>query len=161
MDLTVSLFTILSVLITVLGVIIVVVCLLVLFKHKQQVSELQTTYDTNEKSISQLQGLIAKDDPRYLAASYTFATLFSDHKGHVAEDLDNLYKALSIYKDLGDSARISAVYRYIGEALGDLQMYQNAYDFFYRAIKIAGDCDDVYEESRGYNSLFEYTMVDF
>ena len=102
----------------------------------------------------------SKDDPRYLAASYTFATLFSDHKGHVAEDLDNLYKALSIYKDLGDSARISAVYRYIGEALGDLQMYQNAYDFFYRAIKIAGDCDDVYEESRGYNSLFEYTMVD-
>ena len=62
MDLTVSLFTILSVLITVLGVIIVVVCLLVLFKHKQQVSELQTTYDTNEKSISQLQGLIAEQE---------------------------------------------------------------------------------------------------
>lgn len=102
----------------------------------------------------------SKNDLRYLAASYTFATLFSDHKGHVADDLDNLYKALNIYKDLGDSVRISAVYRYIGEALGDMQMYQNAYEFFYRAIKIAGDCDNVYEESRGYNSLFGYNMVD-
>lgn len=100
------------------------------------------------------------NDQRYLAAAYTFSSLYSDHKGHVDEQLENLYKALNIYKELGDSVRIAATYRYIGEALGELRMYQNAYDLFYRSIKIAGDCNDEYEESRSYNSLYIYTMYD-
>ena len=100
------------------------------------------------------------NDQRYLAAAYTFSSLYNDHKGHIDEQLENLYKALNIYKELGDSVRIAATYRYIGEALGELRMYQNAYDLFYRSIKIAGDCDDVYEESRTFNSLYIYTMYD-
>ena len=100
------------------------------------------------------------NDQRYLAAAYTFSSLYNDHKGHIDEQLENLYKALNIYKELDDSVRIAATYRYIGEALGELRMYQNAYDLFYRSIKIAGDCNDVYEESRTFNSLYLYTLYD-
>lgn len=99
-------------------------------------------------------------DQRYLAAAYTFASLYSDHTGHVDESLENLYKALNIYKELGDTVRIASTYRYIGDALGELRMYQNATDLFYRSIKIAGDCNNFYEESRGYNSLCKYTLRD-
>ena len=99
-------------------------------------------------------------DQRYLAAAYTFASLYSDHTGRVDESLENLYTALNIYKELEDTVRIASTYRYIGDALGELRMYQNATDLFYRSIKIAGDCNDFYEESRGYNSLCKYTLRD-
>ena len=99
-------------------------------------------------------------DQRYLAAAYTFASLYSDHTGRVDESLENLYTALNIYKELEDTVRIASTYRYIGDALGELRMYQNATDLFYRSIKIAGDCNNFYEESRGYNSLCKYTLRD-
>lgn len=110
------------------------------------------------RTLFMIEEALRTNDQRYLAAAYTFSSLYSDHKGRVDEELENLYKALTIYKDLGDSVRISATYRYIGEALGELRMFQNACDLFYRSIKIAGDCDNLYEESRTYNSLYVYTM---
>ena len=110
------------------------------------------------RTLFMIEEALRTNDQRYLAAAYTFSSLYSDHKGRVDEELENLYKALTIYKDLGDSVRISATYRYIGEALGELRMFQNACDLFYRSIKIAGDCDNMYEESRTFNSLYIYTM---
>lgn len=99
-------------------------------------------------------------DKRYLASAYTLSAIYNNRRDNVREQLENLLHAVDIYKEISDSVRMSATYRYIGEIFGELKMYESAYDIFYRAINIAVDCNNEYEESRGYSSLFSYTMYD-
>ena len=103
---------------------------------------------------------IETGDKRYLASAYTLSAVYNNRRDNVREKLENLLRAVDIYKEIRDSVRMSATYRYIGEIFGELKMYESAYDIFYRAINIAVDCNNEYEESRGYSSLFSYTMHD-
>ena len=99
-------------------------------------------------------------DPVYKAHAFATAAIADANSTDFEKKLGYLDSALVIYKTQHLAGRAAAIFRYLGKMFGQIKMFETANGLFYQSIKTAGDCQDIFEEARTYNSLATYTMLE-